>query len=100
MATLTHAQAIKLGLQIPELQKYEDLIYTKYQISNHTNHQLQGLVSFNIMLDTQTFPQRVLDLLPEELKTQIPIKTTRKQVKESKLQHRFKSIQEKQTAAV
>jgi hypothetical protein len=52
------------------------------------------------MLDTQTFPQRVLDLLTEELKTPIPIKTSRKQVKESKLQHRFKSIQEKQTAAV
>ena len=52
------------------------------------------------MLDTHTFPQRVLDLLPEELKTQITIKTSRKQMKESKLQNRYKQLAEKQTSTV
>lgn len=48
---MTHRECIKLAMESSDLKKYDDLVYTKYQIKNLINHVMQGQISYNTMLE-------------------------------------------------
>ena len=71
MAKLSHNHCIRIGQESEELKKYEDLIYTKVQVKNHLNHCIQGLVSYNKIIEKNLVNQRVLDCIPEKLQDDV-----------------------------